>query len=333
MKKIVAAVLFILLTAPFSWADILKEEDLFIAGYIEGILKGKHAADVRVVVQQGHVYLPATFANHENYEEIINEIGKHEGVKTITLVDYDRVEALRRIWIYPGESLIKPLRADRSWPDFSLGYRYYTEKDYTKNALDVNVGKTFSIYRMGLEGAVPVELGIQAGVFSTFDLYDFDFDVINSDFFWGVPVTAAFGPIAVTGRFYHRNTLTSVPGKDSIGYEAADVLASFEPNEWFRLYGGLGLIVSARPSDYGRLLFQLGAEFEIKADYLSVPDTIIALNINGSEETKYILSWSFLVGLEVAKNALVSFEIYDGFDSGWAYNNRIQWIGLGIHYY
>jgi hypothetical protein len=191
---------------------------------------------------------------------------------------------------------------------------------------------------MGLEGSVPVELGAQVGVFSTFDLYDFDFDAINSDFFWGVPITAAMGPVTVTGRFYHQSTLTGTAarhttGVTNIGYEAVDGLVSFEPNEWFRLYGGLGFIVSARPSDYGRLLYKIGTEFEIKSDYTSVPDTVIALNINGSEETKYIMSWSFLVGFEITKNTIASLEIYDGFNNGWAYNNRIQWIGIGIHYY
>jgi hypothetical protein len=337
MKKTIICLLFTLLTVPIVWGGNMKEEDLFIAGYIEALLKEKHAASVSVVVQQGNVYLPASFANHENYEEIINEIGVQSEVKTITLVDDDRVEKLRRIWIYPGESLIKPLRADKRWPRFSLGYRYYTEKDHYKNAVDLNVGKTFSLYRMGLEGAVPVELGAQVGVFSTFDLYDFNFDVINSDFFWGVPITASFGPVSVTGRFYHQNTLAGAGGRylasENIGYEALDTIVSFEPNEWFRIYGGLGAIISAHPSDYGRMLYQIGTEFEIKSDYTSVPDTIIALNINGSEETKYIMSWSFLVGLEIVKNTVVAFEIYDGFSEGWAYNSRIQWIGLGIHYY
>ncbi|MDR2105729.1 MAG: DUF1207 domain-containing protein [Deferribacteraceae bacterium] len=332
MRKLAAVVVFILSAAPFLWGATLDEQDLFIAGYISGILKGRHAADVKAVVQRGHVLLPASFANHENYEEIINEIGQLNGVKSITLTDDDRVETLRRIWVYPGESLIKPLRADRHWPSFSLTYQYYTEKDRTKNALGVNVGKTFSVYRMGLEGSVPIELGVQAGVFSLFDLYDFNFDLINSDFFWGVPITAALGPVALTGRFYHNNTLDSSIGA-KIGYEAVDALISFEPNEWFRLYGGAGLIVSARPSDYGRLLFQLGTEIEIRADYLSVPKTIIALNINGSEETKYILSWSFLVGLELVKNAVAAVEVYDGFDDGWAYDRRVQWIGVGLHYY
>jgi opacity protein-like surface antigen len=333
MKKVVAAFILILSVVSFAWANTLKDEDLFIAGYIEGILKGKHASDVNVVVQQGHVYLPSSFSNHANYEEIVNEIGQIDGVKTITLTDDDRVETLRRIWIYPGESMIKPLRADLRWPAFSLGYRYYTEKDYYKNAVDVNLGKTFSLYRMGLEGGIPVELGLQAGVFSTFDLYDFNFDLVNSDFFWGVPITANFGPVIVTGRFYHQNTLDAGIGQRRIGYEALDGIVSFEPNEWFRLYGGLGSIITARPSTYGRMLYQAGVEFDIKSDYTSVPDTIIALNINGSEETKYQISWSLLLGLEIATSTLISLEFYDGFNNGWAYNSRVQWIGIGMHYY
>ena len=69
----------------------------------------------------------------------------------------------------PGGILFKPLIADPRWPHFSAAYQYYINNRQLENVAAVSFGESFTIYRNQFQGVL-WELGIQAGVFSLFNL-------------------------------------------------------------------------------------------------------------------------------------------------------------------
>ena len=69
----------------------------------------------------------------------------------------------------PGGELFKPLIADPRWPHFALAYQGYLDDPKLGNVAAVSFGESFMFYR-GQIGAGMWEAGIQAGVFSFFDL-------------------------------------------------------------------------------------------------------------------------------------------------------------------
>jgi hypothetical protein len=263
-------------------------------------------------------------------------------VDAIKLVDDDQMTRVSRTWLLPGDTLFAPLAADPRWPKFSASYRYYTKSEYDKHAFAASMGKTFSLLRSGLGESVVTELGLQASVFPIFDLDTPSFDLINADYFFAIPVTFQFTGATVMARLSHMSShlgdeyLLDNPELERINlsYETLDVLGSFEPNNWFRLYGGGGYIISADPTKYGRWTYQGGVELRVLSDYKSVPDLLIAVDAKGLEETYYTPSVTVTVGLEVMRRATLSFEVHDGYSpNGQFYNEKVTWVGVGVHLY
>src|SRR5262249_2231151 len=107
-------------------------------------------------------------------------------------------------WL-PAGLLFDPLIADPRWPNFSAGYqRYIGDRDFTDVAA-VSFGETFPFYR-GDIGAGQWEIGLQASVFSIFDLDAPSFDLINADYFAGIEASYRHGPFSAIGRVFHQSS-------------------------------------------------------------------------------------------------------------------------------
>jgi hypothetical protein len=245
----------------------------------------------------------------------------------------------------PGEPLWKPLLADPRWPKFSAAYRYYTntKEDY-KHVFAATLGKTFSLYRTGFGESMFTEVGVQAAVFPIFDLDTQVLEHINADYLFAIPVTVQFTGISFMGRFSHVSThLGDQYIRDHpqvkpihISYEMIDALASFEPNQWFRLYGGGGYIFSPDPSRYGNWQYQGGIELRVISDYVNtnVPTLYVALDVKGLEGSDYTPSTTATIGVEVLDLGKIYFELHDNYTpDGQFYDQKVTWIALGVQLY
>ena len=171
----------------------------------------------------------------------------------------------------PRSNLFEPLMADPRWPRFSAGYRYYTDDPDVDHAGAVSFGETFSLYRNSLFGG-RWEVGFQAAVFSVFDLNSDSMDLINADYWVGIPVSYRIGDFSVLGRVFHQSShlgdeFLLREGIDrsrriNVSYEAAEALASYDIGEEFRVYGGFSYLFDQDPSDLKPWGTQAGLEYE-----------------------------------------------------------------------
>lgn len=92
------------------------------------------------------------------------------------------------------------------------------------------------------------------GVFSIFDLNADSSDLINSDFFVGLPISARYGPLSAQVRVFHQSShlgdeflLRGPVDRINLSYEGADLRLSVKPWNWLRFYAG-GVVRSSTPN-------------------------------------------------------------------------------------
>ena len=170
-------------------------------------------------------------------------------------------------WL-PGGILFKPLIADPRWPQFSAAYQYYIDNRQFDNVAAVSFGETFTIYRNRLQDML-WELGLQAGVFSLFNLAAESKDLINADYMAAVVAGFRWKDTSALARIYHQSShlgdefllSNSSVQRVNLSYEGADLRLSYEFWPGLRVYGGGGGIFDQEPSDLKPWYAQGGLEF------------------------------------------------------------------------
>src|SRR5207253_2243986 len=96
-----------------------------------------------------------------------------------------RVLAEWQTGVFPGGVLFKPLVADPRWPHFAAAWQRYLNDRQFSDIAAVSFGESFAFYRDRIAGAW-WEVGLQAGVFSVFDIDAESFDLVNADYLVGI---------------------------------------------------------------------------------------------------------------------------------------------------
>lgn len=340
MKKIIVLAVFLLFTCNVS-AQINLESDDYLHGFIKASLLKDYGLDIELNVRDGKVFLPESLSAYQEYELILKDIETMDGVKSVVLVDGSKLENAAR-WVFmPADPLFKPLLADNRWPRFSASYHHYNGDTDYEHAFDASFGKSFSIVRTNICSAL-VDVGLQGAVYSVFDLGVHAFDLINTDYFVGLTITAQKNNWTLMLRTYHQS---SHVGDDyiregrmeaphmNLSYEVVDLLVSYEFTQNIRVYGGGGRLFDVDPSSIDKWLYQFGAECYIFSDSVIAPDYIFAVDIKGWEETDYKPGLSARAGM-FKGSVLISLDYYTGNSPhGQFYADRVSWIGAGISFY
>ena len=111
------------------------------------------------------------------------------------------------------------------------------------------------------------EVGVQAGVFSVFDLDAESGDLVNADYLVGIPLSARYEDWSAMLRLYHQSShlgdeflLRTKTQRVNLSYEAVDLRFSYEIGDVLRLYGGGGGLFHQDPSDIQPWSVQYGLE-------------------------------------------------------------------------
>jgi hypothetical protein len=246
-----------------------------------------------------------------------------------------------------GELLFKPLIADPRWPHFSAAYQTYLNDKQLKNVAAVSFGETFALYRDRL-GAGWWEFGIQAGVFALFDLDVESKDLINADYFVGLPVSYRYQDFSAMFRLFHQSShlgdqflLNNRVNRLNLSYEAVDLKLSYELfDDVLRVYGGGGYIFRRDPVSLKPGSVQYGLEFRSP---WPGPDAkwhpIAAVDIKNQEENGWRSDVSLRAGVQldgvlVTRNLQLLLEYFRGHSpNGQFYKQTIDYIGLGAHFH
>jgi len=251
----------------------------------------------------------------------------------------------------PAGHLFQPLIADPRWPHFSAAYRYYIETPGPKNVAAVSFGETISLYRdnLGDKGQWGQwEAGVQAGVFSIFNLGSDSIDLINTDFFAAAFLGYRYGDFSAIGRLFHQSShlgdelllSDSRPNRINLSYEGLDAKLSYDLPFGGRVYGGGGYLIGVDPSDLGRGFAQAGLEWRSPwAFWHERLRPIAGADIQLKEENRWKPDLSLRAGISfenvsiLGRNLQVLAEYYKGrsFD-GQFFINPVEYVGIGVHF-
>lgn len=343
-------------------ANAAEKDNAFLAGYVQAILEREFEfVGLKVEVTDTTIAIRVEGLKDGDADRI--------GAALSTLSDRGRGIVVngtpvrrqkRTLFPFPDEELFGPLLADPRWPRFSAAYLRYLDDDQLGNVGAVSFGGSFPFLRYSPEPDPPksgwhLQFGLQAAVFSVFDFDAESTDLVNTDFWAGVPVSYRWGDFSVIGRVFHQSShlgdeflLRNRVDRVNLSYEAADLLVSydlgprldkgrdFERGRVLRLYGGGGVLLRRDPSDLDRLWAQAGLELKSPdAVFGNRVRPILAADFQSRQEYDWEVDVSARAGIQIEKIAKsgrqVQFlvEYFHGRSpNGQFYERTIEFIGF-----
>lgn len=240
----------------------------------------------------------------------------------------------------PVDDLFEPLIADPRQPQFAIRYhRYDAREDF--NAASVSFGDYFG-FASGFFGESGVsQIGLQGAVFAVFNLDAPSFDLVNADYWVGIPVSYRRGPWSFLTRIYHQSSHLGdeflLGNADleriNLSYEDWEALASYEWRSW-RFYGGGGAILHSEP-DLDPFHAQGGVEYR-HPEFLGNWQLVGAMDWQASQEQDWRPNRSYQVGFAFERHSReirLMLEHYRGYSpNGQFYDERLRYTGLGVYF-
>ncbi len=360
----------------------LAPDDNYIAGYVAAVLEREfQIAEPAFDVNGGVVTVYAGTLSDVQQDKIASILSGVRGVRVVRVTDggppdaapADRpagvVESVpddtpppekevivvaeegdtaTGIEVLPRGNLFDPLIADPRWAHFSAAYQYFIDDDEISGAGSVSFGETFGLLRGPAPFGGRWQLDFQAAVFGLFDLEAESKDLINADYWVGLPLSYRNGDFSAMFRVYHQSShlgdeflLRDRVDRVNLSFEAADLKLSYDIGYGLRVYGGGGVLLSREPSDLDRLSSQLGVEylapFTLADGLLRL---VAAADLQNREESDWASDLSLRAGVQfespeaVTQRVQLLFEYFNGRNpNGQFYDRTLEYYGLGAHVY
>jgi hypothetical protein len=362
-----ARVSAVLLTAALTLPGVAvagPEADAYLQGYVSAVLAPTQRSTVVLGVQDGAVLLDEDSVRPDERPLVEQQVRTVQGVRGVEWVRRDDVRVLetatltgselsaieRDGWeLLPEESVFEDLTADPRWPRFSVSYQGYRDDVELGKVGAVSLGGTLPVVQGTLPGEGRWDLGIQGSVYSIFDLEVSSLDLVNSDFFVALPVSARWGPVSMMVRPLHQSShlgdeflLRDRTERIDVSFEAVDALLSIDLGTFGRLYGGAGILVHRKPDDIKRRSVQAGIELTSPWAFFSGRvRPFAALDVQRAEENEYRSDYSARVGFQLENPRLLRGrrlqlfgEYYKGFSpNGQFFTRQIEYFGGGFQFF
>jgi len=245
--------------------------DPYFEGYIQALVD-MHFYEYKVVVlvKKHEVWLANLPKNKLIAKSIISFVRDVPGVKNVRAINgvppkematrekYVNRPQVTGIWFPQQTELFLPLIANPRQAIYSIGYRG-NDKVCGRKAVAVSLGDDFPIYRWldVFKWHGDLQIGIEAGIWSVFNIDVKGYnpqggtELVNTDFYVGIPLTYAVNKWAFRFRVYHVSShlgdefMVNHPGFRRVNpsFEVIDFFTSFQAYEALRLYIGPGAIV------------------------------------------------------------------------------------------
>jgi hypothetical protein len=256
-------------------------------------------------------------------------------------------EAEPSVRVFPRSSLFAPLSADPRWPRFTLGYAYYFGDSEFTNVGVAEAGASIAIVQKDNRRG-SWEIGIQGGIFSIFDFGAPSNDLVNADYLGGLTFSYALDSLVFLARVFHQSShlgdeylLNNEVERINFSFEALDLMLSYVPRPWARVYGGTAVIVRVEPSNIDRWSLQAGAEFRpVTAKTKVRVQLLMAVDLRSWQESDWIPDASFIAGATLDPIGEASYRVdfliryYIGRSpNGQFFTERIQTLGPAVQLY
>jgi hypothetical protein len=366
-----------LLTLP---AQATPVEDSYVAGYVSAILEREfRLTTAKVTVADGVVTVTADDVYGAEHDRMIAALSQIRGVRKVTVATASPppappanlalplsrpmepapvtlvpgggadAAAQRSGWVvFPKRKLFEPLTADPRWPHFSASFERWNGSPELGSAATVSFGETFNL----LEGDTPWlggrwQIGILASVWALFDRGSQSQDLINADYYVGVPIAWRRGSWSALARYYHVSSHlgdefllrgTSVK-RVNLSYEVVDLKLSYDIDQQFRVYGGVGYLIRTEPH-LNHWTYQVGGEFTGEHAYLGYFRPVAAADLQFREYTGNNPDFSLRTGIQIdspfdiGRKLQLLLEYYNGHSqNGQFYTEKIEFLGIGAHFH
>lgn len=345
-----------------------SSEDSYISGYASAVLEREFDVEsATITVKDGVVTLVADQLPGDSHDKIVSSLSAIRGVVRVEIAEQAEVGAPtppatasrvdgktsarvgRPVFVFLSrrESLFRPLLADPRWPHFSVAYQSYIDDPELDAVGSTSFGESFPILR-GDFPAGQWEVGFQGAVFAIFDLDAASKDLINADYWVGVPVVYRLAGFSVLGRLFHQSShlgdeflLRNRTDRVNLSYEQVDLKVSQEVGRWLRVYGGGGWLFDQDPEDLKRWSTQVGAELESPWAFVSeLVRPLAAIDVQHHEETDWETDVSIRAGFQLESPSFKSTklqllaEYFDGHSpNGQFFERTVRYMGFGAHIY
>ncbi|CAD6875464.1 DUF1207 domain-containing protein [Methylomonas fluvii] len=361
----------LLLSAPMAQAT--PADDAYIAGYAAAALKHSIKLDMpALTVKDGVITLPAAGMSGAERAQACKVLAEIPGVNAVKIAETTEVHAKEAAslaadpttlttaeslvlptGLLPTGHLFKGLLADPRWAHFSATYRNYQSNNFDgRDIASVSFGETIPFYRANIGNSTAQwEAGLQAGVFSDFNLDASSADLVNTDFIASIYSSVRAGQFSAFGRVYHQSShlgdefllrkVNTTFERVNLSYEGVDLKLSYELPYGVRIYGGGGGLFDREPSALKKWSAQYGIEFRSpwRLDFASMRP-IIAADIKNYDQNNWSADISARAGVEfdnskvLGRKLQILVEYFNGYSpSGQFYKDKVEYVGLGAHYH
>lgn len=332
--------------------------DPYLEGYIQALVD-VHFYEYRVIVtvKDHHVTLSNLPKNELTANSIVSFIKDLPGVQSVEVKELSEEEKLSRaryveqprvngIWFPQTTVLFQPLVADPREPYNYAAYRYGDHVIGTQVA-SVGIGDDFPLFRWRdvFRWHGDLQIGIQGAVWAVFNYHDVPHrngetcELVNSDYFLGIPLTYAYDRWSFRARLYH---ISSHLGDEFIvnhpkylhlrknpSYEALEFISSYQLSGNIRVYGGPGIILHSDDSFPMKTFFvKYGTELRIlghKLHYHQLYGTpFLAIELENWQVRDWNLDLFVKLGYELSKLQGVGrkMRLYVDYHHGYSYEGQ-----------
>jgi hypothetical protein len=342
LRTIFISLLLLSLAAPSRAAA----DDRFDAGFAAGVLSAEYGVDAKDVRVDGTtVIVDAPRLKPFERRGAARALLRSPKISAVHFEGdgvYTRADAApeRSFEAFPRRLLFDPLIADPRWPAMSgsVVRHFRTDENLVFNG---NVGSS-----LPLVGSDDWQFGLQATIFTQYDMKARHDDQMTDDFLVGLPYSWRSGRATWMARLYHISThngdeyLLHHPGFVRIkqSYEAVDLRSSYDLGGGWRVYGGPGYIYRRFPLEMKPWYAQSGAEYLHRDAWLrGLLRPVVALDTQWHQNYGGV-NVSARAGFQIehrsqaARRALLLLEYYRGRDvNAQFYVNRDESLGMGFY--
>jgi hypothetical protein len=342
----------VLVWLPVSSALAVTPE--YLRGYVDALLESRfpgYGLSVQAIDADGSVRVASRTClaptQRRDIERLLAKTGRVRAIVWDATATCDarapspEGAAQIELRLLPEEELYAPYIADPRQARFSMSVQRYDTPNETFNAASVAFGEYFPLASGVVSGIGASQIGIQGAVFALFNLDAPSSDLVNADYWIGLPLSYRHGPRSYRLRVFHQSShlgdefLLGNPGinRVNLSYEAVDLAASYEWERW-RVYLGAGYIFHSEP-DLAPGIAQAGVEY-LQPRAAGELDFVVAVDVRAAQELDWRYSSAWQAGFEfkspTARRARLMLEHFHGHSpNGQFYSERLRYSGFGLY--
>jgi hypothetical protein len=332
--------------------------DPYLEGYIQALVDMHfYEFHVIVTVKDHKVYLTGLPRNELASNSIINFVMDLPGVQSVEAKDLSTMELADRevyaeqprvsgVWFPQATVLFQPIFLDPREPYNYAAYRY-GDHVVGIEAAAVAIGSEFPLFRWRdvFKWNGSLQIGIEGAVWAVFNFHDVperndeSCELVNADYFLGIPLTYAYDRWSFRARLYHIsshlgdefivNHTEYVNERVNPSWEALEIMTSYQLSGNLRVYFGPGFILhsdASFPMDvlyakYGIVLKMLGKKLYYHQLY-GTP--YLAIHLENWQARNWNLDTFFQVGYELSKLSGLGrkMRLYLEYHHGYSYEGQ-----------